>query len=204
MSTKTYRPREASRMDSKTLRREYTRLAQVANRRLANLEKNNLGTWGSRRFGGIRGMSDEYVEAALLEVSRYLRDVRHTVRGERDYMRREIAELHRSKYTWVNESNFYQFTDFMDKMREQYGAKLFDSSDFVKVFREMDRLKTDPEKVYEVFKEVNRLSMDPQIITDNLEFFTDNVQALRRLRPARKESGMTASAWKRKVRRVNV
>lgn len=182
---KTYRPNEAHKLSSKELRSEYSRLRQAANRRLANLEKNNLGTWGSRRFGSIRGMSDEYAEAALLKVSRYLRDDRHTVRGERSFRARELESLHKSGYHFITEENFYEFTDFMDEIQKQYSEKVYDSTDAVKVFETMIRLQIDPDTVKEHY-----------------DLFAANSHKLDRLRMPIKENGYSYQAFKKKLKRL--
>ena len=186
MSIKTYRPNEAKRLSDRELRAEYARLRRAANRRLENLEKRNLGTWGSNRFGSGRGMSPEYIEAALLEVSRFLRDPRHTVRGEQQHVDSVINTFRERGIDFVNRDNFYEFTDFMNSLREQYSEKLFDSSDALEVFGNMQRLGLDPEEV-----------------KNHFDYYAQNADKLSRLRVPKSDKGRSYSEIRRKIRRLS-
>lgn len=185
MATKTYRPNEARQLSDRELRREYARLRRVANKRLANLEKRDLGNWGERRFGSARGMSSEYVEAALLEVSAWLREPRHTVRGAEQQMNAVIDSFKERGIDFVNRDNFRQFTDFMNGLREQYSEKLFDSSDALEVFGNMERLGLDPEEV-----------------KNHFDYYAQNADKLSRLRVPRSDKGKSYQEIRRKIRRL--
>lgn len=185
MATKTYRPNEAKNLSERELRSEYARLRRLANRRLNNLEKRNLGTWGANRFGSARGMSAEYVEAALLEVSRFLRDPRHTVRGEQQHIDSVIDTFRERGIDFIDRSNFYQFTDFMNGLREQYSEKLFDSSDALEVFGNMQRLGLDPEEV-----------------KNHFDYYAQNADKLSRLRVPKTDRGKSYQEIRRKIRRL--
>lgn len=194
MATKTYRPNEARQLSDRELRREYARLRRVANKRLANLEKRDLGTWGERRFGSARGMSSEYVEAALLEVSRYLRDPRHTVKGEMEFRDSVLSELHKSGYNFINEDNFYDFTKYMDKLRTQYSEKVFDSNDAVQVFNNMERLKIDPELLKD--------KIGTDIDKDKIDYLMQNAHKLEQVKLLRKTQRISFEDLQRRIDRI--
>lgn len=179
---KTYRPFETKQMSEKELRQEYSRLRRNANRRLANMEKNNLGRWGPNRFASSRGMSATWVEKALLDVSRYLRDPRHTVKGEREHMQAVIAGLHEKKIYGIDETNFYEFTDFIEDLRKKYSEKIYDSLDAA-----------------EVFVQMNRLGVDPELVMEKFDQFAKYSQRLHRLQIPRKESGLEYKALMNKI-----
>lgn len=185
MALKTYRPNEAKNLSNRELRQEYSRLRRLANRRLANMERRGLGTWGERRFASARGMSSEYVEAALLEVSRFLRDPRHTVRGEQAHMDQVIDTFKERGIDFIDRDNFYQFTDFMNSLREQYSEKLFDSSDALEVFGNM-----------------NRLGLDPDEVKEHFDYYAQNADKLSRLRIPRTDKGRSYKEIRRKIRRL--
>lgn len=182
---KTYRPNDARSLSEKELRSEYSRLRRAANRRLANMEKRDLGTWGSNRFASARGMSADYVEAALLEVSRFLRDPRHTVRGEQEHVDSVLKTLNERGIDFIDRTNFYRFTDFMNQLRGQYSEKLFDSGDALEVFGNMERL-----------------GIDKQTVLDNYEFFSKNADKMSRLRVPRSSAGASYSAIRKKIGRL--
>ncbi len=182
---KTYRPNDLKGMTEREMRQEYSRLRRNANRRLANMEKNNLGRWGSNRFASSRGMSAEWVQAALMDVSVYLRDPRHTVKGERDQMNAVIESLKDRGIDYIDEGNFYEFTDFMEELRGQYNEKIFDSSDALEVFGQMQRL-----------------GVDRETIMNNYEFFAKNAYKMNRLRIPRSERGTSYKELRRKINRL--
>lgn len=183
---KTFRPNDLQAMSEKELRKEYARLKRSANRRLENLERNALGTWGSNRFASSRNMSKDWVAASLLEVSRFLRDPRHTVRGEREHRKSVIDALKERGIDYVNNDNFNEFTDFMNSLRDQYSEKIFDSSDALEVFGNMARLGVDKDTVMEHY-----------------EFFAQNSDKLNRLRIPKTDKGRTYSEMRRKIRRLS-
>lgn len=182
---KTYRPNDLKRMNETDIRREYSRLKRAANRRLENLEKRNLGTWGERRFASSKNMPIEWIEQSLLDVSRWLREPRHTVRGEMAQRRAVIDALKERGIDYVDNSNFNQFTDFMNKLREQYSEKVFDSSDAVEVFGQMQRLGVDRDTVMEHY-----------------DYFAKNSEKLHRLRVPQSERGTSYSAMRAKINRL--
>lgn len=179
---KTYRPFETEQMTERELRQEYSRLRRNANRRLANMEKHNLGRWGSNRFASSRGMSATWVEKALLDVSMYLRDPRHTVKGEREHMQKVIEGLHESKIYGIDESNFYEFTDFIEDIRKKYSEKIFDSLDTA-----------------EVFVNMNRIGVAPDVVMEHFDQFAKYSQRLHRLQIPKKESGLEYKALMNKI-----
>ena len=194
MATKTYLPNEARQLSDRELRREYARLRRVANKRLTNLEKRGLGTWGDRRFGSARGRSSEYVEAALLEVSRYLRDPRHTVKGETEFRSSVLNALHKDGYNFINENNFYDFTKYMDKLRTQYSEKVFDSTDAVQVFNNMERLKIDPELLKD--------EIGTDIDKDKIDYLMQNAHKLEQVKLLRKTQRISFEDLQRRIDRI--
>ena len=182
---KTYRPNDLRNMSESEIRKEYSRLKRAANRRLTNLENRGLGTWGERRFASSRNMPIEWIEQSLLEVSRWIREPRHTVRGEIEHRKAVIDALHERGIDYVNNENFNEFTDFMNKLREQYSEKLFDSSDAVEVFGQMQRLGVDKETVMEHY-----------------DYFAKNSEKLNRLRIPKSERGTSYSAMRAKINRL--
>ena len=186
MATKTYRPFEARRLSERKLRSEYSRLRRLANKRLENLEKNNLGTWGSRRFASARGMSAEYVEAALLEVSHYLRDVRHTVKGEREFRDSVLQTLHdKYHYYFINESNFYEFAKFMEDKQDKYSEKVYDSSDAAQVFNNAARLK-----------------INADMLEENFDYFAKNAHKLEQMKLLRKDQRISFDDLKKRIEKI--
>lgn len=162
---KTYFPYQIERMTNREIRKAYSDLRKTANKRLANLEKNNLGGYGAFRFAKLEQIHADDVGQELAELSRFMRDPRHTVRGARSHRENILDALHEKPgFEDINESNFRAWTEYMDHLREKYGNKLFDSGD-----------ATD------VFMEAERLDLPANIIKNHYNLFKNNLEEIRRI-----------------------
>ena len=179
-----FTPWQIGQLTNKQIRQEYSRLRSTANKRLSRLQEAGLGSRGGYRFPVLKGRSNEQIAADLADVSRFLRDPRTTVTGEREFVKKEIGMLHERGYDFVNRTNFYDFIDFMESKREEVGNKLFDSGDAADVFNEGQRLKIPVE-----------------VLKKNFDFFADNLAAMERTKPIKSERKVTFSAIKRKMKR---
>lgn len=183
--TKLYFPFQIRDMQPADIRSAYVKMRKAANQRLTRMEKAGLGTMGSYRFPKVRDLTESQMAAELAEASRYMRDPRHTVPGERRFMKDELDKLHDMGYDWINESNFYEFTDFMDDLREQYGNKAFDSGDAA-----------------DVFNNAQKIGIDPDVVKENFDYFAEHLSEMERMKPARSAAGATLPAVKRKIARL--
>ena len=162
---KTYFPYQIERMSNRDIRKAYSDLRKTANKRLANLEKNNLGGYGAFRFAKLEQIHADDVGQELAELSRFMRDPRHTVRGARSHRDNILDALHEKPgFEDINESNFRAWTEYMDHLREKYGNKLFDSGD-----------ATD------VFMEAERLDLPANIIKNHYNLFKNNLEEIRKI-----------------------
>lgn len=115
----------------KEFRKEVSRLAQVANKRIARLEKNNLTelpayrAWeknGSIHFS-VKGKSYQELQSEYWKIKNLLDDVTSTVKGANKYLK-EIAQNTGIKYNGVKDlkkqlSNFFRLAD---KIKEYYSS----------------------------------------------------------------------------------
>lgn len=181
-----YFPFQIRDMDKGDVRHAYAKIRKAANQRLTRMERAGLGTKGSWRFPKVKDLSEKEMREALAEASRYMRDPRHTVPGERKFMQDELRKLREDYgYDWINENNFYEFVDFMDDLREQYGNKAFDSGDAA-----------------DVFNNSQKIGIDPKVVKENFDYFAEHLSELERMKPARSEKGATLPEIKRKIRRL--
>lgn len=184
--TKTFFPFEINEIkDAGVIRQAYKTIRKAANQRLSRMEKAGLGTKGSYRFPKVKDLTDEQMRKELLEASRYMRDPRHTVPGERKFMRTVIEALHEKGVDEINESNFYEYTEFMDAIVEQYGAKAYDSGD-----------------VNDVWNNAQRIGIDPKLLKENIDYFLENKRQLEKMKPIRSSSGADMTAMSRKIKKL--
>lgn len=123
-SRKLYNPSEVKYLDADEMRREYTELRKVANRRAQRLRKAGFENTdlANRFFAPQSSLSDDDIKAELLDVSRYLRDERTFVQGMREYDKTMKKSL--EKYGDVISKDPKRFGDFMKNARARAGGQL--------------------------------------------------------------------------------
>lgn len=110
----------------KELRREYSRLRDVAQKRLGRLERSEFAgsqtvkyNWG--RFKKLSEITSAGELTHLLgDLARFLTASRGSVSGMREARRKSVETLQEGGLTFVTEKNFDVFTDFMDWLHDFY------------------------------------------------------------------------------------
>lgn len=105
------------------IRKEYTRLKSIANKRIARLEKAGYTETDMVReykgyFTSSRGMTDEDIADIMPELSYFLESSLSTVSGMRQYVSKQVQTLNDSGYDFINKGNFQQWANFMDQVHE--------------------------------------------------------------------------------------
>lgn len=151
------------------LRKTYSELRSVANKRIQRLSEQGLGRNRSL-FPTIRQIQESSLHSigsALADVQAFLLSSRTTVKGEKKFMnefRETMTEKGYGDLVQTNE-DIYNMIDYMDYLREQYSEKLFDSGDALDVLQEGQRLNIPPEKLRE-----------------NYDLFASNLDKMEKLR----------------------
>ena len=165
MSEYKYTPKEIAKMKSGDIRKEYSRLRSIANKRVMRKWKAGLsGTDypGDQLFPSIKQISGfsgeyavEYMKSMLAEVSRFLQNPMSTLTGTRKHIKHIRAVLSDMGYGELvdTDEKFMKFTKFMDAMREVYGDLLFDSGDALDVLQQTERLNIPIERVADYYEE---------------------------------------------------
>ena len=88
---KLYTPYQMSNMSDSAIRKAYSELRSIANKRLGRLEKQGLGMTGRTgykfpKISDIQSSSKMTVASQLANVSKFLRDPRTTVTGEKQFL----------------------------------------------------------------------------------------------------------------------
>lgn len=155
----TFTPSQIAKMSNADIRKEYSKLRSVANKRIQRMEKAGLGMGRNQKFATIQQIKESSkwnVESQLAEVSRFLKSERTTITGEKRFLNDFKENMIVRGYGDLvqNIEDIYNMIDFMEHMREQYGDKLFDSGDALDVLQETQRLNIPLNKIkenYEVF-----------------------------------------------------
>jgi hypothetical protein len=146
------------RHTEKELRQEYTRLRDIAQKRLSRIgatefaETQTYKNWAGR-FPMTKTIKDPKTLAlALADVANYVGGGM-TLKTMKQQRARSLETLHEHKYSDINEANFKRFGNFMDKYRAAKLDVIYDSKRAVKIFADKpDRVNTSPSRLEELFK----------------------------------------------------
>lgn len=125
------------------IRREYTALRDIAQKRLARLGASEYkeseffkSFTGSFQKTGEIGRGDiATLSKALRSVSKFVESPLSTLSGQKKYESDMIQTLQERGYDFINRSNFRQFGYFMQHMRDLgFAAALYRTDDFEEAF----------------------------------------------------------------------
>ena len=154
-------------MTEKEMRKEYSRLRKVANRRLKTLSNSEIGmrsnTWKfyMNEFPSARGNSKAEIAHRLSSAYYFLSLKSSSVTGLREMRNDFIESMHDQGYTWINKENYFDFIDFMETVKSYYDVVTYDSDRAVDVFDVMteagfsaDDLKDDFDWWFENYRKI--------------------------------------------------
>ena len=170
------------------MRAEYTRLRNVANKRLLRMQDTRFENYQSfqQNVGKFIPVSQISSERELIyrlsEVERFISAKTSTISGIRDIERRTLESLHDSGYTFVNDKNLAAFGEFMAEWRAQHLNEIYDS-----------------DEAYKLFVQVDRRGIDLQAIKENFGYFMDNRNELALLPIYRNREKRSAEYYMAKI-----
>lgn len=128
-----YYPYRLEQLDERALRKEYTRLRKIANKRLKRLQASEYKETDLAKeyAGGFALLADvEDLPRELTTLARFVASERTSVTGLKRIEKQSISTLQEHGYTFVNAKNVGQFGAFMEEMRQAGLSKLY-SSEFI-------------------------------------------------------------------------
>ena len=188
---KLYTPYQMSSMSDSAIRKAYSELRSIANKRLNRLENQGLGKTARTgykfpKISDIESSSKMTVASQLADVSRFLRDPRTTVSGEKRFLS-DFKEMMTEKGYGDLVSDVdqvYKTIEFMEEIRETNANKILPSGDALDALQHAERLKIPMDK----FKE-------------NIDLFVQHLDELENIQPTqggRKFSSQRLNALIRK------
>ena len=141
-----YYPYRLEQMDESALRKEYTRLRKIANKRLARLQASkykdsDLAKEYAGGFEILANVADLPRELTVL--ARFVASEKSSITGLKRMEKQSISTLHKHGYTFVNAKNVGQFGAFMEEMRQAGYSKLYSSEFLANWWSEKGRSKLD-------------------------------------------------------------
>ena len=172
---KLYTPYQLSKMTDTAIRKAYSSLRSVANKRLGRLESQGLGKTARTgyKFPTIKSIEESSkatVASMLADVSKFLRDERTTVRGEKKFLN-DFQEMMTEKgFGDLVETpdEIYRTLEFLEELREVYDDKMFSSGDALDALQEAERLNIPKDKLF-----------------DNIDMFISHLEELRNVKPSK-------------------
>ena len=177
------------------VRKEYTRLRDIAQKRLRRFEATGLTKSQAykknvKHYPLLKDIKSDYELAGRLsDLERFITAKAGSVSGQREIRKKSIATLHENDYKFVNEENFDDFTDFMEAYRDELMDLEYDSGDAADLYGVVVKQKLDPEKVKADF-----------------EFWLENIELAKSMRTDNKSIGdynKVKAKLQRKVNKAN-
>ena len=179
---------EAGGSLEREVRKEYTRLRDISQKRLKRLSA--AGYSGTEvyeknvkhypKLASIKSKSE--LAQRLSDLSRFVGSTQSTVKGIKEREKKVLEKLHEHDFGFVNEDNLKDFGDFMELYRDNMVDMAgYDSGDAAELYSVVEKHKLDPEKVAADF-----------------EFYLDNLEELKKMRRAKSSTGDTEN-FKRRV-----
>ena len=141
-----YYPYRLEQMDERALRKEYTRLRKVANKRLARLQASEYkeSDLAKEYAGGFALLADvKDLPRELTQLARFVASERSSVTGLKRIDKQTVETLQEHGYEFVNAKNVRQFGAFMEEMRQAGLSKLYSSEFLANWWSEQGRSKQD-------------------------------------------------------------
>ena len=141
-----YYPYRLEQLDERALRKEYSRLREIANRRLKRLlaseyKETDLAKEYAGGFAILAEVDD--LPRELTKLARFVASERTSVTGLKRIEKQTIDTLQQHGYTFVNAGNVGQFGAFMEEMRQAGYSKLYSSEFLANWWSEKGRSKRD-------------------------------------------------------------
>ena len=141
-----YYPYRLEQIDERALRKEYTRLRKIANKRLNRLQASEYKETDLAReyAGGFALLADvKDLPRELTQLARFVASERSSVTGLKRIDKQTVETLQEHGYEFVNTKNVRQFGAFMEEMRQAGLSKLYSSEFLANWWSEQGKSKLD-------------------------------------------------------------
>ena len=120
------------------IRREYSRLRDIAQKRLQRLARNEPGSYAYKKNVGqypvLKEVGTEGARELLPRLARFIGAKTGTVQGIREQRNKALETLREHGYTFINKGNIKQFGEFMEAYRADKALQVAGSPTVVELF----------------------------------------------------------------------
>ena len=162
----------------KEIRAEYTRLRDIAQKRLKRMGETKFRETNTYKFNvkhypklkDIKTVNE--LAGRLADLAQFIIDPYGTITKQKVIMNKSLATLHDNNYKFVTEENYIEFGKFMEYYRDTHYDEIYDSGDAADTYGVTVKHQIDPEKVKEDF-----------------EFWLENIEVAKKLRRSKQSIG---------------
>lgn len=178
--------------EMKKVRKEYTRLRDIAQKRLKRLEAAEMDDTQAylknvHHYPKLKDIKTKYELAGRLsDLSRFIKAEASTVSGQRQIRAKSIKTLHEHGYNFVNDDNIVDFGKFMEEYRKQ----------------NLEDMGYDSGDAADTYSVVLKHELDPKEVEAEFEFWLDNVSTALTLRRSKASKGSYEKIKKRLVKKL--
>lgn len=175
----------------KEVRKEYTRLRDISQKRLKRLAAAGYTDTEAyqrnyRHYPKLKDIkSKSELAQRLSDLSRFVASSQSTVKGIKEREQKVLKTLKKSGYKYVNASNLADFGEFMEYYRDAMYDMEYDSGDAADLYTVVEKNKLDPEKVKEDF-----------------DFWLENIEDAKKIRKAKRRTGKTSEVLEELIAKV--
>lgn len=144
--------------NERAVRKEYTRLRDISQKRLKRLAKAGYADTETYKrnvahYPKLKDVRSRYdLAQRLSDLARFIESARSTVSGMKSSRRKALETFEEHGYDFVNKSNLDDFGAFMEEYRNQKLDQEYDSGEAADAFRVLEKQKINPETVKEDFE----------------------------------------------------
>lgn len=148
--------RNADVWTDSAVRAEYSRLRDIAQKRLKRLAVNEPQSYAYRanvgQYAPARGMSTEDIRTQLPTLAKFIAAKTGSVMGIRAQRRKAVQTFQEHGYKFINQGNLAAFGEFMESFRSKKGkTRTYGSFDAAELWEFTQENKIDPERVKKQF-----------------------------------------------------
>ena len=175
----------------KEIRAEYTRLRDIAQKRLKRMGETKFRETNTYKFNvkhypklkDIKSINE--LAGRLVDLSRFIIDPYGTLAKQKEIMKKSLNTLHEHDYTFVTEENYIEFGKFMEYYRDTHYDEIYDSGDAADAYGVTVKHNIDPDKVKADF-----------------ELWLENIDKAKELRRSKQSNGNYEKMKKRLTQKV--
>ena len=148
--------RNADVWTDSAVRAEYSRLRDIAQKRLQRLAKNEPTSYAYRanvgQYAPARGMTTEEIRTQMPTLAKFIAAKTGSVMGIRAQRRKAVETFREHGYNFINTNNLRAFGEFMEAFKNMRGkTRIYGSFDAVELWEFTQENNIDPERVKKQF-----------------------------------------------------